>query len=55
MVAWHLQIMWLTSADICVTHMAIKIIVAYFCDTKRGQACCKMITSNKSLLKVLFI
>lgn len=47
--------MWLTLADnICVTHIAIKIIMACFCDTERGQACCEMITSNKSLLKLLF-
>lgn len=54
-VAQWLQIMRLTWANnIYVTHMAIKIIVACFCDTERGEQRCKMIVSNKSLLKLLF-
>lgn len=35
----RLQILWLTPADNnCVTHTDIKISMACFCDTRRGQA-----------------
>lgn len=38
---------------LCYTH-GHQNNMACFCDTERGQACCEMITSNKSLLKLLF-